>query len=79
MRYFSQEFMAAFLGNYDDYIKIVKKQSKEEISTMLKKREGYLCFSPLFLPIIGARIFFQDALHQAIGGSEIYSPLVQQR
>lgn len=79
MRYFSLEFMAAFLGNYDDYIRIVEKQSKEETSTMLKKREGYLCFSPLFLPIIGARIFYEDSIHKEIGGREIYSPLVRQR
>lgn len=79
MRYFSPEFMAAFLGNFDDYIRIIEKKSPKEIKTMLNKREGYLNLSPIFLPIIGARIFHNPQLLQVMGGKDMYSPLVQQR
>ena len=57
MKYFSPAFMAAFLGNLDDFIQLIDNLSKSEIDRLLNKREGYLQFNPIFLPIIGAKIF----------------------
>jgi hypothetical protein len=60
MEYFSPWFMAAILGNYEDLLSMINRQSKSELARLLKRREGYLQFNAIFLPIIGARI-----LHQA--------------
>lgn len=56
--YFSDWFMAAFLGNHDDFMEIIKEMSKAEVARLLKRREGYMQYNAIFLPILGARVLW---------------------
>ena len=58
--YFSDWFMAAFLGNYQDFMEIIGNMSEAEIARLLKRREGYMQYNAIFLPILGARILWGE-------------------
>jgi len=60
MPYFSDWYMAIYLGNYTDFIKMVDELTKEELKKQLNKRESLIQLCAIFLPIVGARVFRKD-------------------
>eukprot|EP00088_Acartia_fossae_P012865 TRINITY_DN1665_c0_g1_i1.p1 TRINITY_DN1665_c0_g1~~TRINITY_DN1665_c0_g1_i1.p1 ORF type:complete len:484 (-),score=131.38 TRINITY_DN1665_c0_g1_i1:879-2330(-) len=56
LKHFSKWYLAIFLGNFDEFMNIVDRLSPEELKQQLKKREGVLQLSAIFLPVIGARV-----------------------
>eukprot|EP00088_Acartia_fossae_P049564 TRINITY_DN5469_c0_g1_i1.p1 TRINITY_DN5469_c0_g1~~TRINITY_DN5469_c0_g1_i1.p1 ORF type:complete len:480 (+),score=129.38 TRINITY_DN5469_c0_g1_i1:34-1473(+) len=58
MPYLSKFLMTLFLGNLDDFTKAVAQMGSNEVARMVRKREGYLCLSPVCVLICGARLFW---------------------
>ena len=42
LNYFSDFFMSIYLGNFEDFMEIINKMSKDELENALKERVGYL-------------------------------------
>ena len=51
--------MSAFYGNLDEVNDILGKLSQNSVDRLLKRREGYLQLSAVFMVIIGARQFYR--------------------
>jgi len=60
MPYFSDWYMAIYLGNYTDFMKMVDALDKDELKKQLNKRESLIQLCAIFLPIVGARVFRKD-------------------
>jgi len=60
LQYFSPFFMSMYLGNYDDFMQIIKSLNEEEIKEHMNRREGYMQAGPASVPILGFKIKNSD-------------------
>eukprot|EP00088_Acartia_fossae_P062102 TRINITY_DN7476_c0_g1_i2.p1 TRINITY_DN7476_c0_g1~~TRINITY_DN7476_c0_g1_i2.p1 ORF type:complete len:396 (+),score=63.20 TRINITY_DN7476_c0_g1_i2:63-1250(+) len=55
--YFDEFYMSMFLGNYTDFMEITSSMTKEQLDKALRTRVGYLKHTPIFIPIVGQRMY----------------------
>ena len=56
LQHFSSFFIDMYFGNYTEFNDYVKGLTKEELTKVLNRREGYCQSSPIFAPILGLRM-----------------------
>jgi len=71
--YLSDMIMSAFYGNLDEVNDILGKLSQNSVDRLLKRREGYLQLSAVFMVIIGARQFYRTGM--PMGNEKFICPL----